>query len=93
MTEQSIRLNGNGQSSSEQNKGSIAEYEEGALYVSDPSLRCYGGVATITPPFQPLKNTWTFWFDTPSSKIKQSAWGSSMRKIHTICTVEDFWRL
>ena len=46
-------------------------------------------------PYQPhpLENRWTFWFDNPSAKTKQSAWGSSLRSIFTFSTVEEFWRL
>ncbi|KAJ0984347.1 hypothetical protein J5N97_002703 [Dioscorea zingiberensis] len=38
-----------------------------------------------------LENRWTFWFDNPSGKSRQVAWGSSIRPIHTFATVEDFW--
>ncbi|XP_076892045.1 eukaryotic translation initiation factor 4E-1-like [Bidens hawaiensis] len=41
----------------------------------------------------PLEHSWTFWFDNPSAKAKQAAWGSFMRAIHTFSTVEDFWSL
>lgn len=40
----------------------------------------------------PLEHSWTFWFDTPSAKSKQVAWGSSMRPIYTFSSVEEFWR-
>lgn len=40
----------------------------------------------------PLENAWTFWFDNPSAKSKQAAWGSSIRPVYTFSTVEDFWR-
>ena len=39
----------------------------------------------------PLEHSWTFWFDNPSAKSKQIAWGSSIRPIYTFSTVEDFW--
>lgn len=39
----------------------------------------------------PLEHSWTFWFDSPSAKSKQTAWGSSIRPIYTFSTVEDFW--
>ncbi|XP_074272410.1 eukaryotic translation initiation factor 4E-2-like [Silene latifolia] len=39
----------------------------------------------------PLENSWTFWFDNPSGKSKQAAWGSSMRPVYTFSTVEQFW--
>ncbi|ONK58411.1 uncharacterized protein A4U43_C09F12170 [Asparagus officinalis] len=41
----------------------------------------------------PLENSWTFWFDNPSAKSKQAAWGSSIRPVYTFHTVEDFWSL
>ena len=40
----------------------------------------------------PLENSWTFWFDNPSAKSKQAAWGSSIRPIYTFSTAEEFWR-
>lgn len=40
----------------------------------------------------PLEHSWTFWFDNPSAKSKQTAWGSSIRQIFTFTTVEQFWR-
>ncbi|GAB2210423.1 hypothetical protein Droror1_Dr00015689 [Drosera rotundifolia] len=39
----------------------------------------------------PLENLWTFWFDNPNAKSKQTAWGSSIRPVYTFSTVEDFW--
>ncbi|KAI3800777.1 hypothetical protein L1987_28873 [Smallanthus sonchifolius] len=41
----------------------------------------------------PLEHSWTFWFDNPSVKSKQVAWGSSIRPIYTFSTVEEFWSL
>ncbi|CAH1448614.1 unnamed protein product [Lactuca virosa] len=41
----------------------------------------------------PLEHSWTFWFDNPSAKSKQVAWGSSIRPIYTFSTVEEFWSL
>lgn len=40
----------------------------------------------------PLEHSWTFWFDNPSAKSRQAAWGSSMRPIYTFSHVEVFWR-
>lgn len=40
----------------------------------------------------PLEHSWTFWFDNPSAKSKQVAWGSSIRPIYTFSTIEEFWR-
>uniref|UniRef100_A0A0C9S883 eIF-4F 25 kDa subunit n=1 Tax=Wollemia nobilis TaxID=56998 RepID=A0A0C9S883_9CONI len=41
----------------------------------------------------PLEHSWTFWFDNPQGKSKQTAWGSSLRPVYTFGTVEDFWCL
>ncbi|KAJ9565835.1 hypothetical protein OSB04_001801 [Centaurea solstitialis] len=41
----------------------------------------------------PLEHSWTFWFDNPSAKSKQVAWGNSIRPIYTFSTVEEFWSL
>ncbi|KAK8551442.1 hypothetical protein V6N12_040080 [Hibiscus sabdariffa] len=40
-----------------------------------------------------LEHLWTFWFDNPSAKSRQAAWGSSMHAIYTFSTVEQFWSL
>ncbi|KAK6154880.1 hypothetical protein DH2020_009128 [Rehmannia glutinosa] len=45
------------------------------------------------PPRHPLENAWTFWFDNPSAKSKQAAWGSSIRPVYTFSSIEDFWSL
>ncbi|RWR96535.1 eukaryotic translation initiation factor [Cinnamomum micranthum f. kanehirae] len=37
-----------------------------------------------------LERKWTFWFDKPK---QGSAWGSSLRKVYTFDTVEQFWCL
>lgn len=53
-----------------------------------------GAVAPPNPPptRHPLENSWTFWFDNPSAKSRQAAWGSSIRPVYTFSSVEDFWR-
>ncbi|KAM0034222.1 putative translation Initiation factor eIF-4e [Helianthus debilis subsp. tardiflorus] len=38
----------------------------------------------------PLEHLWAFWFDNPSAKAKQASWGSSMRPIYTLSTVDKF---
>lgn len=48
--------------------------------------------AIVRHPTHPLENSWTFWFDNPSGKSKQAAWGSSIRPIYTFSTIEEFWR-
>ncbi|XP_021899599.1 eukaryotic translation initiation factor [Carica papaya] len=39
-----------------------------------------------------LDKKWTFWFDNQSKK-HGAAWGSSLRKVFTFDTVEEFWSL
>jgi translation initiation factor 4E len=46
---------------------------------------------TEAPKRHPLKHAWTFWFDNPNGKQKQSTWGSCIRAVYTFSTVEDFW--
>ncbi|KAE8715199.1 Eukaryotic translation initiation factor 4E-1 [Hibiscus syriacus] len=41
----------------------------------------------------PLEHSWTFWFDNPHAKSKQTTWGSCMRPIYTFSTIEQFWSL
>ncbi|KAF5202896.1 Eukaryotic translation initiation factor 4e [Thalictrum thalictroides] len=40
-----------------------------------------------------LARNWTFWFDNQSKPKQGAAWGTSLRKIYTFDTVEDFWCL
>ncbi|PIA36270.1 hypothetical protein AQUCO_03400283v1 [Aquilegia coerulea] len=40
-----------------------------------------------------LARKWTFWFDNQSKPKQGAAWGTSLRKIYTFDTVEDFWCL
>lgn len=48
---------------------------------------------SAVPQSHPLEHSWTFWFDNPSVKSKQTTWGSSLRSVFTFSTVEEFWRL
>ncbi|OAY68362.1 Eukaryotic translation initiation factor 4E-1 [Ananas comosus] len=70
------------------------EMEEGEIE-SDAMDGGGAGMGMMGAPSQghPLEHAWTFWFDNPSGKSKQAAWGSSLRPIHTFATVEDFWSL
>ncbi|KAL8511760.1 hypothetical protein ACS0TY_018267 [Phlomoides rotata] len=54
-----------------------------------------GDSDTVAPPTtrHPLENAWTFYFDNPSAKSRQAAWGSSIRPVYTFSSVEDFWRV
>ncbi|KAL7089244.1 hypothetical protein ACP275_13G177200 [Erythranthe tilingii] len=65
------------------------EAEEGEIVGGDPSND--GKAMAAPPPRHPLEHSWTFWFDNPSAKNKQAAWGSSIRPIYTFSSVEDFW--
>lgn len=41
-----------------------------------------------------LERKWTFWYDNQSKPKPQGAvWGSSLRKLYTFDTVEEFWCL
>ena len=70
-----------------------SEVEEGEI--DDEAVVSSPGRRPASEPVQPhpLEHAWTFWFDNPTAKAKQAAWGSSMRPVHTFSTVEDFWRL
>ncbi|URD96501.1 hypothetical protein MUK42_31217 [Musa troglodytarum] len=52
-----------------------------------------GGERRKQMAIHPLEHSWTFWFDNPSGKSKQVAWGSSIRPVHTFSTVEAYWGL
>lgn len=38
-----------------------------------------------------LERKWTFWFDNQSKPKQGAAWGTSLRKVYTFDTVEEFW--
>ncbi|XP_078433174.1 eukaryotic translation initiation factor 4E [Wolffia australiana] len=65
------------------------ELEDGEIELSDSPMELQVGPAQL----HPLEHSWTFWFDNPAAKAKQTTWGSSLRPIHTFSTVEDFWGL
>ena len=65
------------------------ELEEGEIAGGEDESK---GSSATTAVTHPLEHSWTFWFDNPSAKSKQAAWGSSMRPIYTFSTVEEFWR-
>ncbi|KAJ4980282.1 hypothetical protein NE237_031119 [Protea cynaroides] len=67
------------------------EPEEGEI-VGDDSASATGSSTVILQPHL-LENSWTFWFDNPSSKSKQVPWGASIRPVHTFSTVEEFWSI
>ncbi|KAH7839317.1 hypothetical protein Vadar_002589 [Vaccinium darrowii] len=67
------------------------EPEEGEILTDDES-RTNQSTAVIAEP-HPLEHSWTFWFDNPSAKNKQAAWGSSIRPVYTFSTIEQFWGL
>jgi len=41
----------------------------------------------------PLQNSWTIWYDNPGKRSNQASWGDHLKKITTVGTVEDFWRV
>ncbi|KAL0363524.1 UNVERIFIED_CONTAM: Eukaryotic translation initiation factor 4E-1 [Sesamum calycinum] len=69
--------------------GEESEVEEGEIVGGDSDDAAKA--MAPPPPRHPLENSWTFWFDNPSAKSKQAAWGSSIRPIYTFSSVEDFW--
>lgn len=38
-----------------------------------------------------LERKWTFWYDNQSKPKQGAAWGSSLKKVYTFDTVEEFW--
>ncbi|XP_023006085.1 eukaryotic translation initiation factor-like [Cucurbita maxima] len=38
-----------------------------------------------------LERKWTFWFDNQSRPKQGAEWGSSLRKVYTFDSVEEFW--
>ncbi|KAF3793382.1 Eukaryotic translation initiation factor 4E-1 [Nymphaea thermarum] len=68
------------------------EVEDGEI-VDDGSGSAASAVERPIEIVHPLEHSWTFWFDNPSGKNRQSTWGSSIRAIHTFSTVEEFWGL
>ncbi|KAJ4849963.1 Eukaryotic translation initiation factor 4E-1 [Turnera subulata] len=67
--------------------------EEGEDQESESSNAKKAAAAAAEAITHPLEHQWTFWFDNPSAKSKQTAWGSSMRSIYTFSTVQQFWSL
>ncbi|GMH29172.1 hypothetical protein Nepgr_031015 [Nepenthes gracilis] len=51
-----------------------------------------GLLAESTKQTHRLERKWTFWFDN-QSRAKGAAWGTSLRKVYTFDTVEEFWCL
>ncbi|KAH0451772.1 hypothetical protein IEQ34_019071 [Dendrobium chrysotoxum] len=69
----------------------MAEIEAEAAAQTEAREEVEGGVLNRQP--HKLERKWTFWFDN-QSKVKQgAAWGSSLRKVYTFDTVEEFWCL
>lgn len=62
------------------------EPEEGEILTDDESQ-----TGAVIVESHPLEHPWTFWFDNPSAKSKQAAWGSSIRPVYTFSTIEHFW--
>ncbi|KAJ0236829.1 Eukaryotic translation initiation factor 4E-1 [Hirschfeldia incana] len=65
--------------------------EEGEIVVDGGEVDESGKSAV--PESHPLEHSWTFWFDNPSLKSKQTTWGGSLRSVFTFSTVEEFWSL
>ncbi|KAL7211532.1 hypothetical protein ACSBR2_014404 [Camellia fascicularis] len=67
--------------------------EEGEIVSDDDTSSSAKPTAALAVESHPLEHSWTFWFDNPSAKSKQAAWGSSISPIYTFSTVEGFWSL
>ncbi|XP_028780950.1 eukaryotic translation initiation factor-like [Neltuma alba] len=50
-------------------------------------------VAPETGSKHTLDRKWTFWFDNQTKSKQGAAWGTSLRKVYTFDTVEEFWCL
>lgn len=88
MAEESEIRRGNGEKSAENIEGP----EEGEiLEESDETVSSMEKPSKSLTAKHPLEHSWTFWFDSPSARSKQVAWGASMRPIYTFSSVEEFW--
>lgn len=38
-----------------------------------------------------LERRWTFWYDNQSKPKQGAAWGTTLRKVYSFDTVEEFW--
>ncbi|KAI9084536.1 hypothetical protein K1719_033524 [Acacia pycnantha] len=47
-------------------------------------------VAADTVSKHNLDRKWTFWFDNQTKPKQGAAWGTSLRKVYTFDTVEEF---
>ncbi|GMN43414.1 hypothetical protein TIFTF001_012618 [Ficus carica] len=68
------------------------EPEEGEIVGDEDSGSSKQSMGIIQQPHS-LEHSWTFWFDSPTAKSKQTAWGNSIRPIYTFTTVEKFWSI
>ncbi|XVF66412.1 hypothetical protein PTKIN_Ptkin10aG0033300 [Pterospermum kingtungense] len=73
---------------------------EAAIDVNDPAAAAVAAAAAAEAAAtgaekQPhkLERKWTFWFDNQSKPKQGAAWGTSLRKVYTFDTVEEFWCL
>ncbi|MBA0797664.1 hypothetical protein Gohar_008337, partial [Gossypium harknessii] len=68
---------------------------EAAVEVNAISAAAPEAEATSGAEKQPhkLERKWTFWFDNQSRPKQGAAWGTSLRKVYTFDTVEEFWCL
>ncbi|CAK9136626.1 unnamed protein product [Ilex paraguariensis] len=68
------------------------ELEEGEIIDDEDEAESSTKLTTKTLK-HPLEHLWTFWFDSPLAKSRQSSWGNSLKSIYTFSTVEEFWSL
>ena len=63
----------------------MAENEAGI----EGSAPTKGELVAEQPQTHKLERKWTFWFDNQSKQ--GAAWGTSLRKVYSFDTVEEFW--
>ncbi|EOA36213.1 hypothetical protein CARUB_v10010137mg [Capsella rubella] len=74
-------------------KGAISGDEEGLSKEKKRNEDASKKSTTVIHKSHLFENSWTFWFDNPSSKSNQVTWGSSLRSLYTFSSVEEFWSL
>lgn len=65
---------------------------EGTESVAAPTEEvAVAAVAADSGSKHKLDRKWTFWFDNQTKPKQGAAWGTSLRKVYTFDTVEEFW--
>jgi len=66
-------------------EGSTVAEEVAAVPVPAPSPAPETGLK------HKLERRWNFWFDNQSKPKQGAAWGTTLRKVYSFDTVEEFW--